>query len=341
MGLINNWKSALDTGNIPEGVKMDFVSKWLVAARACVFSMTITSVLVGALIALSHGAYDIGATALVLIALVLAHASNNLINDYFDYKQGTDTADYQRVQYSPHPIAGGLMSEKALLSAFFLFGIIELGIAVYFTLTVGIWAIVFAAAGFLLSVFYVAPPLKLKYRGAGELAIFIIWGPLITVGTYYVITGSMGPVAWLVSIPYGLVVMNVLLGKHLDKYEKDREKGVKTLPVLLGWKRAAAFTKFNSALFFIVVVLLVFFKVITPLALLCFFAAGRFGKFINIISNPKPIKKPEGFPGIWPLWYVVWAFWFNKMAGGLFIAGLALGALPWDIILEKAGGFLK
>ncbi|MCX8093191.1 MAG: prenyltransferase, partial [Candidatus Goldbacteria bacterium] len=264
---------------------------------------------------------------LLLVALVLAHASNNLINDYFDYKQGIDTPDYHRTQYSPHPIASGLMTEKELLIAFFLFSLIELAIAIYLTLKCGLPVLIFAIIGFLLSIFYVAPPLKLKYRGLGELAIFFIWGPMITVGTYYVMAGNMPLHTWLVSIPYGLVVTNVLFGKHLDKYEKDREKRVLTLPVLLGWKNAILFAKINAAFFYITVILLVLFKIVTPFTLLTFFSINRFRFFLSILDTPKPNEKPKDFIDIWPLWYVAWAFWFNKLAGGLFILGLVLGII--------------
>ena len=313
---------------------MDFLSKWLVITRAAVISMTTTSVFVGAIIALNDGYFNLKFLLIITGAMILAHMSNNLINDYFDYKQGTDTPDYHRTQYSPHPITSGLISEKKLLAVFALFGVIELGAAVYLYFQTGLPVLVFAAAGFFLSVFYVAPPLKLKYRGAGEFAIFIIWGPLITVGTYYVMTRSMPLHAWLISIPYGLVVMNVLLGKHLDKYEKDKAKGVRTFPVVLGFKNAVTFTKINSAMFFVTVIILVALKIVTPLALICFFSIGRFRKFIGILSSPPPEKKPDGFPDLWPLWYVVWAFWFNKMAGGLFILGLIAG-----VFTKKYFGF--
>jgi len=325
--LLLRWKFILDTGNMPKGDEMDFLSKWLIATRACVFSMTTTSVFIGALIAATDKHFNLFYLLLILIALILAHASNNLINDYFDYKQGVDTPDYHRTQYSPHPLASGLMSEKELLFAFFLFGLIELAIAFYLTFKCGLLVLIFAVIGFLLSVFYVAPPLKLKYRGLGELAIFFIWGPLITVGTYYVMSGNMPLHTWLASIPYGLVVTNVLFGKHLDKYEKDREKKVLTLPVLLGWKNAILIAKINTALFYIIVIILVLLKVISPFTLLCFFSINRFRFFISILDTPKPQEKPKDFPDIWPLWYVVWAFWFNKLAGGLFISGLIIGIL--------------
>jgi 1,4-dihydroxy-2-naphthoate octaprenyltransferase len=329
MRLFNNWKTVLETGNLPAGAKMDWLSKWLLLTRAEVFSMTITSALVGTLIALSDGKYNITDTFVVVIALCLAHASNNLINDYFDFKQGLDTPDYERTQYAPHPLASKIISEKKLLAVFVMFSTIELGAAVYLFTKTGWPVMAFAAAGFLISVFYVAPPVKLKYRGLGEFAIFLIWGPLITVGTYYVIAGAMPLRAWLLSIPYGLVVMNVVLGKHLDKYAKDKEKGVKTLPVVLGWEKGIIFTRITPAMFYITTILLVFFRLVTPFVLICFFSIGRFKKFMDILSTKKPEIKPKGFLQLWPLWYVVWAFWFNKLAGGLFIAGLAMGCIPW------------
>ncbi len=326
--LLKNWKEVIDTCNLCKERKMDFLSKWMIATRACVFSMTMTSVLVGALLGLIDRKFNLIYAVLALVALALAHASNNLINDYFDYKQGLDTEDYPRTQYSPHPIASKLITEKQLLGAFFGFSAIELAVAIFFTVKCGIWAIIFAAAGFLLSIFYVAPPLKLKYRGLGELAIFLIWGPLITVGTYYVMAGSMPLKIWLASIPYGLVVTNVLLGKHLDKYEKDKEKGVKTLSVVLGFENAINFTIINTALFYVAIIVLVILRFLNPVTLIVLLSLWRFVKFVKILKEKKPDKQPENF-SIWPLWYVAWAFWFNKMAGGFFILGLILSALPW------------
>lgn len=324
--LIINWRSALRTGNIPQGAKMDFVSKWLVIMRAAVVSMTITSVFIGALVALNDGFFNVEHLIIITVVMIFAHLANNLINDFFDYKQGTDTPDYHRTLYSPHPVASGLISERKLLFVFAVLSLLELAAAVYFYLKIGFPVLVFAGLGFLLSVFYVAPPLKLKYRGAGEFAIFLIWGPLITVGTYYVMAGTMPMHAWVISIPYGLVVMNVLLAKHLDKYEKDSAKGVRTFPVVLGFEKAVAFTKINTAMFFIAVVVLVAGKIVTPFVLICFFSIGRFRRFLEVLSSPRPENKPEGFPDLWPLWYVVWAFWFNKLAGGLFITGLIAGS---------------
>src|SRR5437588_266000 len=84
----------------------------------------------------------------------------------------------------------------------------------------------------LISVFYVAPPLKLKHHGLGEPGVFLVWGPLMTGGTYFVTAGSIPGWVWLASLPYALSVTTVLIGKHIDKYEQDGARGIHTLPVL-------------------------------------------------------------------------------------------------------------
>ena len=214
------------------------VSKWLIITRSCVFSMTLISAGIGAMLAALGKHFSIGVFLLVALGLTLAHATNNMVNDLFDYWQGTDTADYPRANYAPHPILSGLVSTRSLIAAILICNLADLAIAFYLYTLRGLPILYLAVAGLLTSVFYVAPPLKLKYRGFGELAIFTIWGPLMIAGTYYALAGATPLSVWVNSIPYGLAVTAVLMGKHLDKAEKDREKGVRTLPVVLGDKGA-------------------------------------------------------------------------------------------------------
>src|SRR5438094_7382130 len=83
--LLDSWRRIIATGNLPEGRAMDAVSRWLLITRACVFSMTLTSGLIGGLLAAASASTPRwGLFALALVGLVLAHACNNMINDYFD-----------------------------------------------------------------------------------------------------------------------------------------------------------------------------------------------------------------------------------------------------------------
>src|SRR6058998_4420688 len=82
-GLLDSWRQIVATGNLPRNRVIDPVSRWLLITRACVFSMTLTSALIGGLLAAaSSPAPQWGYFGLALLGLVVAHAANNMINDY-------------------------------------------------------------------------------------------------------------------------------------------------------------------------------------------------------------------------------------------------------------------
>src|SRR2546422_9928595 len=83
--LLDSWRQIIRTGNLPKGRAMDGVSRWLLITRACVFSMTLTSGLIGGFLAgATAPAPRWGLFALALLGLTIAHAANNMINNYFD-----------------------------------------------------------------------------------------------------------------------------------------------------------------------------------------------------------------------------------------------------------------
>src|SRR2546430_10599391 len=91
--LLDSWRQIIATGNLPRGRAMDGVSRWLLITRACVFSMTLTSGLIGGLLAgATASSPPWGLFALALLRLGLAHAPNNMINDYLDPPGGVGTA---------------------------------------------------------------------------------------------------------------------------------------------------------------------------------------------------------------------------------------------------------
>ena len=129
------WRTAYNTANLPVGMTRppDAVSKWIVITRAAVFSMTATSGLIGGLLAIGAARLDPaiqvdwGLLALAVIGLVVAHAANNMINDYFDLEGGVDTDEYVRALYAPHPILSGWVSKRQLAAAILIANAIDLG----------------------------------------------------------------------------------------------------------------------------------------------------------------------------------------------------------------------
>jgi len=318
--------SILNTCNPPEGKKLNFLEKWLVIIRACVFSMTATSALIGVLLGLRDGYFAWLPAVLVLLGLLLAHAANNVINDLLDYRSGVDTPDYFRVQYSPHPIHSGMTTQRQLFLAFLLFTLVDFLLMLYFAYSSGPGVIGFAVAGFLISVLYVGGTYSLKFTGLGELAVLLVWGPLMVGGTYFVLAGTVPFDIYFASLPYALLVTTVILGKHIDKREKDATKGIKTLPVILGHARSIRLTKIMIAGFYAVIAAEAVSGVIPLASLLALFSLGRAAEVWKQLGQPRPATPPKDWP-IWPLWYVGWCFYLGKLAGGLLIGGMAVEIL--------------
>src|SRR5512143_4146960 len=217
---------------------LDILSKWFIATRSAVGTVTLYSGLIGGLLAWQflHAQgkpFDFLTWIVLTLGLFISHGTNNLINDYTDFGRGIDKDNYFRTQYGVHPLAQGFWSKRTHLTWFAVSGLLATLAGVYALFYTHFAPLVvwFFAFGAFILLFYTYP---LKYVGIGELSIFIIWGPMMIGGVYYVLTGVWSWAVILASIPIGLNVVTINLGKHTDKLKEDKVKGVRTLPVLVG-----------------------------------------------------------------------------------------------------------
>jgi 1,4-dihydroxy-2-naphthoate octaprenyltransferase len=324
--LLKRWIEVLATTNPPRG-RMDPVSKWLYLTRAGVLPMTMVSAALAGLLAVYRDAsVRWWLFALSAIGLVLAHMANNLMNDLFDLEVGTDTENYPRNLYSPHPVLSGTITRRGLAACALVVNACCLAIMIVLFVERGAPIIGFALGGFVLSLAYTAPPLRLKKRGLGEPTVIVVWGPLMVGGTYYAATGSIPAAVLLASLPYAILSTTVLMGKHIDKLAWDEPTGTRTLPVMLGEARARAITRGMFVAFYLSVVVLVAAQVLpigTLLVALSFPIARRVWK---AFGQPKPLESPVPNP-VWPLWFAPHAFVLTRRAGGLLILGMVAGAI--------------
>jgi 1,4-dihydroxy-2-naphthoate octaprenyltransferase len=332
---VSNWRYALATANPPPGVPLDGVTKWLVVTRAAVFSMTVTSGLIGGLLAVGADPAAVNYLYLVIaiVGLVAAHAANNMINDYFDMSEGIDTDEYVRALYAPHPVLSGWLTKAQLRNAIIFVNLIDLAVLAFLVWARGPLVAVFAFAGLFISVFYVAPPISLKRRGLGEPGVFVTWGPLMIVGTYFVATGTIPGWVWIASLPYAILVTTVLFGKHIDKIVPDAERGIRTLPVILGERRARHVASVLMIAFYPIVIGSALVGWIGPWVALVILAIPRLLEVLRQFSQPKPESPPNAYVG-WPLWFVGGAFLHTRRAGATLVLGLVLNillpvTLPW------------
>ena len=323
------WAGAF-TGFYParaeEFAHLDPVTRFLYAARSVILVISAQSAVMAGLLAATDRRFEWLPFVLVFVGYVVLHAISNLSNDYFGYRRGHDTDDSPRRRYTLHPIASGAVTPRLLVTGLVVLGAVALAIAGYFIALRGWPAVWLALAGFVFLYAYDAAPRALKELGLGEIAAFVVWGPLMIGGGYFVITGAWSSAAFAASVPPGLGVMSILVGKHIDQRVFDTDHHQRTLPVVLGERAARVLNEVAVAGMYLATLGAVLAGALTPFALVIVVAAPRALHALRVMSRPAPAEPPAGYVG-WPLWYHRVCLVHNRAFGWLFILGLAVGAI--------------
>ncbi|MBA2721075.1 MAG: prenyltransferase [Chloroflexi bacterium] len=221
----------------PVKPKLSFGWLALRTTRLPFLSATIVPVVLGIVIAARQGSFDLLTAVLTVIGSAFVQLGLNVANDVFDSVQGADEANVTPTQYSggSRVIQYGLVSFRqmaGLATGFYvaagLIGLLLLALR-------GSPALLFiGVAGFIVSIGYTAPPLKFVYRGLGEIAVAVGFGPLMLLGAYVVQT--RGALSWeplVASLPIALLVMLILYVNEIPDRRGDARVGKRTLPVRL------------------------------------------------------------------------------------------------------------
>lgn len=305
---------------------LDPLSRFLYAARSVILVISAQAALIAGLLAAGAGGFHALPFAGVLVGLVVAHMLSNLSNDYVGFRRGHDTPDSPRMRYTVHPLAGGMLSRRTLVTGLVVLAVLGLGITGAFIVLRGWSAALFALAGTALLYLYDAAPVPLKSLGLGELAVFIVWGPLMIGGGYAMIAGTLPAAVLLAAVPYGLGVFTILNGKHIDQRAFDASRGLGTLAVRIGERVARRLNLAAIALMYGSVAAAVAAGQLSRWALLVAVALPRAVAALRITAVPAPPAPPAGYVG-WPLWYHRAALVHNRLFGWAYVAGLALAAL--------------
>lgn len=311
---------------------LDIISKWLVASRSAVLVITFISAAIAGILAIRHDKFDVVLWLVVTFGLVMAHATNNLVNDITDSWKGVDSgADAFRSQYGPQPIEHGLLTTRQMLIYAAVTGLIALAAGLYLVYARGGYTLLLLGLGVFFALLYTWP---LKHIGLGEVAVFIVWGPLMIGGGYYVITGDWQWEVVLAGLPYALGATTVIFGKHIDKIKGDKARGLHTLPVILGERIARYAVIGMMVLQYLLVVALVISGIFTPAMLIIVLALNAFWLTFKVFREPKPEQPPAEYPAEgWPLWFVAFAFLHNRRFGLLFLVGLLIDTFLYRVIL--------
>lgn len=232
---------------------------WFLAARPWSFAMTAISVSVGGTVAAVEGAFSWPLYFLTLIAAVLMHAASNLINDFDDVRHGVDSPDVPTARYRPHPLMEGRLRLNQVQAAAYLLYLLAAVIGIFLAATRGLLVLFLGIVGMAAGIAYTAAPLNYKYKALGEFSVFLMWGPLMVTGAYYVQQQAVSADALLISIPFGVLVALVLLANNIRDVRYDRSKGIQTLAILLGERRGVSlYLSLIVAAYLAVVIMAVF-----------------------------------------------------------------------------------
>jgi 1,4-dihydroxy-2-naphthoate polyprenyltransferase len=208
---------------------------WVLASRPRTLFASVSPVVVGTALAIQAGEFRPLPALAALFVAVAIQIGTNFANDLGDYRRGADTAARvgpTRVTsaglLSPRQVAAGMWASYGLAAA-----------AGLYLASVGGWPVLVAgAASIAAGIAYTAGPLPLGYYGLGDLAVFIFFGLVGTVGTYYVQALGVTPLALACAVPVGALITAILVVNNLRDADTDRTAGKRTLAVLLGRRGA-------------------------------------------------------------------------------------------------------
>ncbi len=233
----------------PVKPKLSFGFLTLRTTRLPFLTATIIPVVLGILIAASHAAFDLVSAALTIIGAAFVQLGLNVANDVFDTVQGADDANVTPTKFSggSRVIQYGLVTFRQMAGLATLFYILAGVIGLVLLATRGSTALlVIGVVGFVVSLGYTAPPLKFVYRGLGEIAVALGFGPMMLLGAYVVQT--RGVLSWepfVASIPVALLVALILYVNEIPDRRGDARVGKRTLPVR--FSRQAVIGGYNVA----------------------------------------------------------------------------------------------
>src|SRR3954466_5627695 len=204
---------------------------WAVASRPRTLPAAVAPVLVGTALAGTEDVFKPLRFVCALIGSIFIQIGTNLANDYYDARRGADTED----RLGPVRVtAGGLMPpRKVLIGTYVAFGV-AVAAGAYLVAVAGWQLLLVGIASIAAGVLYTGGPRPYGYEGLGELFVFLFFGVVAVVGSYFVQVERFEWEAFALSVPVGLLAAGILVVNNIRDVDTDRRAGKRTLAVKLG-----------------------------------------------------------------------------------------------------------
>ena len=218
-----------------EQLKISFFKKWWISSRPFSFPASTMPVIFGTALAYVYGDIEFNLLNFILafLGMVILHSGANILSDIFDYEKGLDKF--------PAPTSGGVVRGIISIREAWIGSVSMLiagaAIGLYLTWVSGIWLLAIGILGLLIGTFYTSHTvINMKYHGLGDLAVFLNFGILGSLGAYYVQSGALSwvPVIW--AVPMSMLVIAILHANNWRDIQSDKAGKIFTVAALLGDK---------------------------------------------------------------------------------------------------------
>jgi 1,4-dihydroxy-2-naphthoate octaprenyltransferase len=222
---------------VQENLGMSLWQIWWLAIRPKALPAWISAVIVGSALARGHHAFQLSPVLAALCVALLPQIGSNVANDVYDFERGADAPGRQGALRVTQ--AGLLTPAKMKRGLWIIVGLAAL-VGLYLAFLRGWVIVVLGLVAIAAAIAYTGGPFPLAYFGVGDVFVFVFFGVVSVVGSYYVQTASVSPTALRMSIPVGLIVTDILVVNNLWDAGNDRIAGKRTLAVRIGESRTRA-----------------------------------------------------------------------------------------------------
>ncbi len=262
----------------------DKLRAWYQASRPPFYIATFIPLTAGWMLAVRDGAlYQTGLFLLINIFAVMVHFATNLANDYFDHVQGADAGASIG---GSRALQDGKLTIGELRTSLWILYTGAAAMAAGYMWLANMWIlsplVVFAIFS---SLYYTAPPIRYGYIGLGELFAGINMGPVMVVGTQWIIAGSPSTDALLVSLPIGMMVAGILYYQSMPDMETDASAGKRTITVRLGQKWAYNVLILQWVTLYTLILGLAANRIISPIAIASILTVPILVKLLKLIPR--------------------------------------------------------
>lgn len=207
------------------------LDSWIIASRPRTLLAAFVPVMVGSAVAFNEGKLKIILSFSALLCSLLIQVGTNFTNDLYDFLKGADTTKRKGPR---RVLASGLISVSEMKTAVVITFLTAFLLGLFLVYHGGTVILVIGVLSIIAGLAYTAGPFPLAYNGLGDIFVFMFFGIIGTVGTYYLHTKELSLISFISSVPVGALVTNILVVNNYRDIEEDKTAGKKTLAVKLG-----------------------------------------------------------------------------------------------------------